>query len=287
MLKMLNLMAFVIVLLSHFIIAGQNAGERENIDPQYKWNVADIYPDWEAWQKDYEQIETMIDSIAKFKGKQSLGPEYLYRTLMTDEKINILFYKVYQYPYFLRDLDTRDQAVAEKFKQAQLLFSKYQSKTSWIDPELLQIPWETMKKWLDETPELAPYRFGIEDLYRLQSHVLDEDKEKILSYFSQSNQSAEAIYAELSTSDIEFPTVTLSEANEVQMTHGNYYKVLATNRNQQDREIAFEAYYGVFEKIKTPMRLSIMEFVRRTGRWHRPENLIPPWKLRWKIIIFR
>jgi oligoendopeptidase F len=224
--------------------------DRESIDPQYKWKLTDIYPNWEAWQKDYDQLVTMVDSMEEFKGKLSEGPDHLYRALITDEKINILFYKVYQYPHFLRDLDSRDQAVAAKFKEAQLLFSKYQSKTSWMDPELLQIPWETMEKWLDEKPELAPYRFGIEDLYRLQSHVLDEDKEKILSYFSQANQSPAAIYAELSTTDIDFPTVTLSDEKEVQMTHGNYYKTLATNRDQQDRAKAFEAYYGVFEKNK-------------------------------------
>lgn len=250
MLKLLNLTLIMIIFISPFTLADERLTDQDNIDHQYKWKLSDIYPDWEAWQKDFEIVEMMVDSMASFKGKQSLGPEYLYRTLLTDEKINILFYKVYQYPHFLRDLDTRDQSVAGKFKQAQLLFSKYQSETSWMNPELLQIPWETMEKWLDETSELAPYRFEIEDLYRLQSHVLDEDKEKILSYFSQSNQSPAAIYAELSTSDIDFPKVTLSDENEVQMTHGNYYKVLATNRNQVDRKMAFEAYYGIFEKNK-------------------------------------
>jgi oligoendopeptidase F len=248
--KTLKLTVFLIVLMSHCILTAQDLPERESIDSKYKWNLTDIYPNWEAWQKDYDQLTSMLSSMEEYKGKLSEGPEYLYRALITDEKINILFYKVYQYPHFLRDLDSRDQAVAGKFKQAQLLYSKYQSEISWVNPELLQIPWDTMKKWLDETPELAPYRFGIQDLYRLQTHVLDEEKEKILSYFSQANRSPAAIYAELSTTDIDFPKVTLSDENEVQMTHGNYYKTLATNRNQEDRKKAFAAYYGVFEKHK-------------------------------------
>ena len=41
--------------------------------------------------------------------------------------------------------------------------------------KLLEIPEQTMKSWLDETPQLAPYRFGIEESYRMQRHVLDED----------------------------------------------------------------------------------------------------------------
>ena len=36
-----------------------------------------------------------------------------------------------------------------------------------------------MKKWLDETPDLGRYRFQVEDLFRQQEHVLDEEKEKL------------------------------------------------------------------------------------------------------------
>lgn len=223
---------------------------RDEIDPQYKWKVNDIYPDWESWKSGYGQLEDLMDSMAVFKGSLGQGPGQLFRALKLNEDINVLLYRVYQYPRFQWDLDTRNQDISEKVKQVQLLFAKFQTATAWIDPELLQIPWETMTKWLEEVPELAPYRFGIEDLYRQQAHVLDEDKEKLLSYFSQLKQSPANIFVELSTSDIEFPSVTLSDGEELQMTHGNYYKILATNRNQADRRTAFGAYYGLFEKNK-------------------------------------
>ena len=61
-----------------------------------------------------------------------------------------------------------------------------------------------MKKWLDENPEFKPYRFGIEDLYRQQKHVLTADKEELLSYFSRVNNSPSEIYSNLTTADIIF-----------------------------------------------------------------------------------
>ena len=67
-----------------------------------------------------------------------------------------------------------------------------------------------MEKWLNNNPELNPYRFGIEDLYRQQKHVLDEDKEKLLSYFSQFRGTPSDIYTSISTTDVKFPEVVLS-----------------------------------------------------------------------------
>ncbi|OGU56168.1 MAG: oligoendopeptidase F, partial [Ignavibacteria bacterium RBG_13_36_8] len=120
--------------------------------------------------------------------------------------------------------------------------------TSWINPEMLQIPWDTMKKWLDKTPALAPYRFDIEDLYRQQAHVLDEEKEKLISYYTRFNGTPNLIYTDLSTADIDFPTITLSTGDEITATSGNYSRVLATNRNQEDRKKIFEAHYNTFKK---------------------------------------
>ncbi|RQV99593.1 MAG: oligoendopeptidase F [Calditrichaeota bacterium] len=230
--------------------ADEGIRDRDKIDPMYKWNLSDIYAGWEEWESGLSRLKVLMDSMTVFKGTLAEGPNQLYKVLKLDEDINILVYRVYQYPRFQWDLDTRDQGISEKVKIVQNLFSQFNTATAWIQPEMLQIPWETMKKWLDENEKLEPYRFGIEDLYRQQKHVLDEDKEILLSYFSQLRQNPPAVFTELSTSDIQFPTVMLSDSEEVQMTHGNYYFVLSTNRNQEDRRKAFEAYYGIFEEMK-------------------------------------
>ncbi|MCK5455252.1 MAG: oligoendopeptidase F, partial [Calditrichia bacterium] len=183
-LKQISLFLFILLTFQSVAIADLPK-TREEIDPQYKWKVSDIYPDWESWQNGLAQLEILMDSMTVFKGTLAQGPDQLFRALKLDEDINILIYRVYQYPRFQWDLDTRNQEISGKVKQVQLLFAKFQTATAWIQPEMLQIPWETMAKWLDDIPELTPYRFSIEDLYRQQAHVLDEDKEKLLSYFSQ------------------------------------------------------------------------------------------------------
>jgi oligoendopeptidase F len=53
-------------------------------------------------------------------------------------------------------------------------------------------------------------------------------------------------YQALSTADARFPEVTLSTGETVTMSYGQYRAILATNRNQADRRLAFLGHYGPY-----------------------------------------
>ena len=103
-----------------------------------------------------------------------------------------------------------------------------------------------MKKWIAKTPALKIYEFPIMDSYRQQKHVLDEKGEKLMSLSARFSGTPTATFQELSTSDIKFPKVTLSDGKEITLTPGNYQGLLATNYNQADRAKAFEAYLNTY-----------------------------------------
>jgi len=68
----------------------------------------------------------------------------------------------------------------------------------------------------------------------------------LLSYAAQFNATPNATFEELSTSDIKFPLVTLSDGKEIKLTPGTYQSVLETNYQQADRAKAFEAYLKTY-----------------------------------------
>lgn len=228
-------------------LAQERSLNRDEIPAKYKWNLSDIYPNWQAWEKGMAEMEQKMAVIAGLKGTLSKSPAHLLKALKLQDELTILAYRVYRYPQLMRDTDTRNQKVSGRLQQVRILFSKYSVAASWINPEMLQIPWETTKKWLDSSPEFAPYRFSVSDLYRQQAHVLDEEKETLLALYSRFSAAPAAIYSELSTSDIKFPAVKFSNGKELKMTYGNYGKVMANYRPQEDREKAFTAHYNVFK----------------------------------------
>ena len=219
---------------------------RESIDNKYKWNLSDIYANWESWEKDLENLKEIIKEIPTFETSITADEKKFIELIKLEEKIQRMIDKLYLYPYMLRDLDSKDVVAAEKMQIIEHIYSEYTVISSWIVPKILEIPKETMDKWIERNPELHEHRFGLSELYRLREHVLDKDKEKLLSYFSQYMGAVNDIYDELSISDIKWNEVELSNGEKVQVTNAMYSKILEENKCQDDRRKAFEALYNSY-----------------------------------------
>ncbi len=228
----------------------KNMLKRAEIDSKYKWNMTDFYSDWKEWNEELEELKVMMKEIPQYKGKIKEDSKKFVELIQLEEKMGRVLDKLYVYVYMLKDLDSKDEVSSVKLQEIQALYTEYSVSAAWITPEILEIPKETMEKWIAENPELKDHRFGLMEIYRLQGHVLDEGKEKLLSYYGQYMGAPHDIYAELSISDMKWNEVKLSDGYEGPVTNGVYSKVLATNRNQEDRKKAFEALYGAFENNK-------------------------------------
>jgi oligoendopeptidase F len=224
--------------------------KRSEIDNKYKWNMTDFCPDWAEWDKELETLKSMMKEIPQYKGQIKDDSKKFVELIKLEEKMGRLLDKLYVYVYMLKDLDSKDEVSSVKLQEIQAIYTEYSVSAAWITPEILQIPKETMERWIEENPELKDNRFGLMEIYRLQGHVLDEGKEKLLSYYGQYMGAPHDIYAELSISDMKWNEVKLSDGYEGPVTNGVYSKVLATNRNQEDRKKAFEALYGAFDNNK-------------------------------------
>lgn len=221
--------------------------ERKDIPKEYKWNLGDIYENYERWNEDLAKMEKIQEELVKFKGKFD-SEDKLLEFLKKQEESEKIAYKLYRYPQLARDLDSSDKEATENMQKIQFLFAKMGTELSWVNPELIENR-ENIEKWIQKK-EFSDYRFGLENLFRLQSHVLDEDKSKLLSYYSSYFSAPRSIYSEITVTDVEWPSVTLNNGEEIQATAANYSKVVSTNRNQEDRKLIFENYYGIFEKRK-------------------------------------
>ena len=219
---------------------------REEIPAEYRWDFSPIYADWDAWEAGMKDVQAKMDDFVSRKGTLASGPEAVLAAYRAFDDIGMLSYRIYRYPQLQRDVDTRNQDIAGKFQRVGAVFARFGTATAWFTPELLRIPQATMERWLEETPDLAPYRFTITELYRQQEHVLDEQGETLLSYASRFNATPAATFQELSTSDIRFPKVTLSDGEEVTVSPAVYQSVLQTNHSQEDRAKAFKAHLETY-----------------------------------------
>jgi len=220
---------------------------REEIPDRFKWNLQDIFQNWEEWDAAYKRLEAGIERYAALKGTLAQGADRLIEAFKLAEELGQLAYRVWYFPSLRYDEDQRDNTVNARRQQVQILFARWKQAESWFNPELLLIPLETVRGWMDSTPALQLYRFAIEDLYRQQEHVLDERGERLMSLASRLASAPNDAYWALSTADAKFPTVTLSTGETVTVSYGQYRAILATRREQSDRAIAFEALHKTYQ----------------------------------------
>jgi oligoendopeptidase F len=226
--------------------------QRADIGAQHKWNLDDIFTSWEDWQSAYDDLAAKIETYAGYRGSLQQGAEQLLRVLALADEAGQLAYRVWYYPSLMYDEDQRDNEINAKRQEVQILIAKWQQAGAWFNPELLGIPLEELNTWLEGSEELAVYRFSLTEIYRQQEHVLDDSGEKLLSYSASFNSTPSDAYAALTTADMSFPTITLSDGEDVKVTYGQYRKILSTRRVQADRAGAFEAIYDKYgEQINT------------------------------------
>jgi oligoendopeptidase F len=220
---------------------------RDEIADRFKWNLNDIFPNWEEWEAAYKRLEAGIERYAALKGTLAAGPAKLLEAFKLSEELGQLAYRVWYFPSLRYDEDQRDNTVNAKRQQVQILFARWKQAESWFNPELLQIPLAAVREWMDGSEPLNLYRFAIEDLYRQQEHVLDEKGERLMSLASRLASSPNESYWALSTADAKFPKITLSTGEEVTVSYGQYRAILATRREQADREKAFLALHDTYQ----------------------------------------
>jgi oligoendopeptidase F len=219
---------------------------REQIEERFKWNLGHIFPDWDAWQRGYDELDRKIAQYAALQGTLKGGPDKLLTALQLADDIGQLEYRVWYFPSLKYDEDQRDNAINARRQQVQILAAKGSQAMAWFNPELLTIPLDTVRAWMDANATLAVYRFAIEELYRQQEHVLDDKGEHLLSLSNQLSSTPYDVYAALSTADVKHPVISLSSGERVTLTYGQYRAILATNRSQQDRSVAFKALHELY-----------------------------------------
>jgi oligoendopeptidase F len=219
---------------------------RASLDPRYTWDLNSIFTSWDEWETAFTELDRGIEAYKRYEGTLVHGADQLLRALQDRDALGQLSFKVWYYPSLQYDEDQRNNTINARRQRVQLLIAKWQQATSWFNPELLKLPPAAVRGWMAASPALAVYRFAVEEVFRLQEHVLNEQGERLLSLSGRLGSVPKDSYAALSTADARFRTVTLSTGESTEVSYGQYRKLLATCRAQADRQLAYEALYDTY-----------------------------------------
>lgn len=228
--------------------ATQTTPPRSEIPEKYRWDLSVMYASDQQWQEHYRQLESRIADLAALKGTLGESPEALLKALQLRDDLNVQIEKLYAYAVMAHHEDMTQPAPLARYQKAQTLATRYEEATSWFQPELLQIPEERLKAWL-QRPELAIYGHYFDDLLRSRAHILSPREEQLLAMSSKAVHAADQAYSLLTNTELQWRKVRDPEGNLVEMTTPMFYQALYS-KDRSYRRRAFEAYCSSFLDVK-------------------------------------
>ena len=221
---------------------------RKEMDPEFQWRLSDIYPTMEAWETAYAQAKTQVEALSGLPGTLSRSKEDLKAGLDRIYAAAEPVERLYLYANLYKCGDNGDPDAQALEGRAMNLYVALSAALSFVDPEILTIPEETLRAWMAD-PMLADYRHIIEDTDRNRAHTLSAEQEKMLSLLSDAAGTPDNVFTMLESVDMTFPDIPGENGKPVPLTHGTF-GLYRESRNRDLRREAFRAYHGEFRKYR-------------------------------------
>jgi oligoendopeptidase F len=228
----------------------QNAlPKRSEIPVEQTWNLEDIFVSDNEWEKEFSEVKKLIPTISEYQGKLSESAETLYEMLQLQNGVSMRLGKLYTYAHMRYDQDTTNSHYQGYNDRAANLATQYSSECSFIVPELLSIPEQTIESFVNSYKSLTLYKHALDEINRQRAHILSKEEEALLAGVSEVTSSPSTTYGMLNNADLKFPSIKDENGEEAEVTHGRYIRFLESD-HRDVRKSAFEAVYSTYDKFK-------------------------------------
>jgi oligoendopeptidase F len=217
--------------------------EKAEVDPKYTWDLTEIYPNLEAWEQARDEVLASFEEVEALRGTLGNSANDLYEALALVSDITRKAARVSTYANLNADEDLRVTETQERRQLGQIMFSRFNEATAWMQPEILRVGEEVINAYLKEDERLERFRFQLEDSLRNAPHTLGDEAEETLAFFSQALASPVNIYGMVKNSDIPWPTITLSTGEEGRIDSQGYSRYRQAE-NRDDRKLVFDSFWG-------------------------------------------
>ena len=217
--------------------------DRLKILDKYKWNLADIYPDDQAWRSAKEQLAKELPQMKMFQGKLGTSAATLANALDKYFGFDKELSRLYVYAQMLSDQDTRDATHLGMKQEMIQLAAAEAAEVAFLEPEILRFEKGKVDKFIRNEPRLKIYRFYLEDIARRSAHTLSAAEERLLADMGPLAGASSSTYGILSNADFPFPSVTLSDGKVVKLDQAAFADLRALP-NRFDREKVMSAFFA-------------------------------------------
>jgi oligoendopeptidase F len=226
------------------------ADPRSSVPVEYQWRWDHIYPNLDAWEKALSDFEQAIPSLDEYQGRLGESPEILNKAQAQVYELLNEFYKLSVYAQLRFDIEQSDNTARTNLGRVGQLGPRFSQATSWIQPELLNIPRQTIEQWMATHPDMAQWKHYFNDLWRQAEHTLDADGEKLMAIAGRMRGTPGDAHESMLSVDIEFPDIIGLDGMPRKLTINNF-STLRAAQTYAVRKQAAEAFFGTLRSYET------------------------------------
>ena len=224
---------------------------RKDMDPAFQWDLTPIFPNDAAFDAALRSVTEECERIPAFAGRLGESSEMLLACLRLVDQVSMEAEKAYVYAFLQKSGDGGDPRAQQLAGRAMSVLVKLQTVSSFIQPEILEIPEPVLRDYMDK-PEMAAYRFMLENVLRGRSHTLSAAEEEILARLSDAAGTPSNAYDMLTDVELPHSEITDEKGNKVRLTGGTFGNY-RESRDRRVREDAFNGWFGDYAKFNNTL----------------------------------
>ena len=229
---------------------------RSEIPEEFTWDLTGLFANDEEWEKACEELKSAPEELLKYKGRLGESAETLLAALQADVDIGLKMERLHSYASLSADRDTGNNFYQNMRGKAYGTAVAYYSASSFMTPEIIAIPDDTLAGFYAAQPALETFRVNIDRIRRGAKHTLSPAEEKLLSAASEALDSASTIASTFRDADITFPDAADAEGGMHPLSGGSFVP-LEESTDRVLRRNAYEAFYSTYGKFKNTVAATL------------------------------
>lgn len=219
---------------------------RSEMPRESQWRLEDICSSDEQWEAEFRALQQDMQKLSAYRGKLGTSASVFADALCADSECSHKVERLFVYARMRRDEDNARSVYQGMTDRAQALSVELGTLTSYMAPEILTIPDETIWRFFEEDKRLEPHRFGMERLLRKRPHMLSDKEERLMAMAGEVLEVPDTVFTMIDASDMRFGHITDEKGRRVEITHGRYTEMMRSF----DRRVRKEAFEGLYESYR-------------------------------------
>lgn len=213
---------------------------RAEVPNEYKWDLSKVFLNDEVYKEACKTFLEDIKALAAYQGRLGESAKVFYEFMELSGELNRKGENLHSYGSHRSDEDAKDENLQVLEQLVEQVYAEFKQASAFVRPEIMSIGRTKINAFMEEEEGLKFYAQFLDDILRMEKHVLSAEEEFLLSSYNEVFNGAENSFRALNDADMLFPEIEDENGRLQRITHANM-SVFGRSENRKVRKAVYEA----------------------------------------------